>query len=59
MYKHFEIEIHDLPPISTKSARISKPITFEDLPTKDMIKNAVTIANPIMKAIILLGKIFL
>ncbi len=53
LYKHFEIEIHTLPPISTKSAKMSKPITFEDLPTKDMIKNAVTIANPIMKAIIL------
>lgn len=53
LYKHFEIEIHDLPPISTKSAKMSKPITFEDLPTKDMIKNALTIANPIMKAIIL------
>ena len=32
---------------------MSKPITFEDLPTKKIIKNAVEIANPIMKAIIL------
>ncbi|MBR6993916.1 MAG: site-specific integrase [Methanobrevibacter sp.] len=53
LYRHFEIEIHVLPPISTKSAKMSKPITFEDLPTKEMIKNAVKIANPIMKAIIL------
>ena len=53
LYRHFEIEIHELPPISTKSAKISKPITFEDLPTKDMIRQAVEIANPLMKAIIL------
>ena len=52
LYRHFEIEIHELPPISTKSF-MSKPITFEDLPTKEIIKDAVEIANPIMKAIIL------
>ena len=53
LYRHFEIEVHDLPPISTKSAKMSKPITFEDLPTKKIIKEAVEISNPIMKAIIL------
>ena len=53
LYRHFEIEIHDLPLISTKSAKMSKPVTFDDLPTKEMIRNAVEIANPIMKAIIL------
>ena len=53
LYNHFEIEIHKLPPLSTKSGNIPKPITFEDLPTKEIIRNAVKIANPIMKAIIL------
>ena len=53
LYTHFEIEIHKLPPVSTKSSRMSKPITFEDLPTKEIIKQAVEIANPIMRAIIL------
>ena len=53
LYRHYEIEIHDLPPISTKSAKMSKPITFEDLPTKEIIKGAIKISNPIMKAIIL------
>ncbi len=53
LYRHYEIEIHDLPSISTKSARMSKPITFEDLPTKKIIKNAIEISNPLMKAIIL------
>ena len=53
LYRHFEIETHKLPPNSTKSVKRSKPIIFEDLPTKEIIKNAVEIANPIMKAIIL------
>ena len=53
LYRHYEIEIHGLPPISTKSAKMSKPITFEDLPTKEIIKSAIKISNPIMKAIIL------
>jgi len=53
IYRHFEIEIHNIPPISTKSAKMSQPITFEDLPTKEIIKHAVEISNPIMKAIIL------
>lgn len=53
LYKHFEIEIHHLPTISIKSCNQPKPITFEDLPTKEIIKSAVEIANPVMKAVIL------
>ena len=53
LYNHFEIEVHKLPPLSTKSGNVPKPINFEDLPTKEIIRNAVEIANPIMKAIIL------
>lgn len=53
LYKHFEIEIHELPKMSIKSCKQSKPITFEDLPTKEMIRSAVEIANPVMRAMIL------
>ena len=53
LYHHFEIEIHNLPPLSTKSGNIPKPITYEDLPTKEIIKNAIKISNPLMKSIIL------
>lgn len=53
LYRHYEIEIHNLPQISTKSVKMSRPIIFEDLPTKKIIHDAVKIANPIMKAIIL------
>lgn len=53
IYRHFEIEIHNLPPINLKNTNKLKPIMFEDLPTNKIIKDAVKIANPIMKAIIL------
>ena len=53
LYTHFEIEIHKLPPISHKSGNFSEPITFEDLPTKNIIKNALKLSNPLMRAIIL------
>lgn len=53
LYKHFEIEIHELPKLSLKSCKQSKPIVFEDLPTKEIIHCAIEIANPVMKAIIL------
>lgn len=53
LYRHFEIEIHQLPKLSVKSCKQSKPITFEDLPTKEIIRNAFEIANPVMRALIL------
>ena len=53
LYTHFEIEVYKLPSLSTKSSNMSKPITFEDLPTKKIIRDAFNISNPIMKAIIL------
>ena len=53
IYMHFEIEIHKLPPMNIKNTNKLRPIMFEDLPTKEIIKDAVNITNPIMKAIIL------
>lgn len=53
LYRHFEIEIHELPYMSNNSGNIPKPITFEDLPTKKIIKNAINMANPMMRCIIL------
>lgn len=53
IYRHFEIEIHNLPPINHKNTNELRPVMFEDLPTNKIINDAVNIANPIMKAIIL------
>ncbi len=53
IYRHFEIEIHNLPKINLKNTNELRPVMFEDLPTKEIIQDALNIANPIMKAIIL------
>lgn len=52
-YKHFEIEIHDLPQISKKNINQNPPINYKDLPTKEDIKNSLKYANPVMRAVIL------
>ena len=52
-YKHYEIEIHDLPAVNRKNIKLSEPLKFKDLPDKELIKKALKIANPLMRAIIL------
>lgn len=38
-YKHYEIEIHDLPTLNRKNIKLSEPLKFKDLPDKELIKN--------------------
>ncbi|MBR0370632.1 MAG: site-specific integrase [Methanobrevibacter sp.] len=51
-YRHFEIEIHPLPPISNKNID-DVVISFKDLPDKEIIKKALKISAPLMRSIIL------
>lgn len=53
IYKHYEIEIHDLPFFSDKNVIQNDPISYDDLPTKEIIKEALKLADPQMRAIIL------
>ena len=53
IYQFYEIEIGDLPPLNLKNVNTPEPINYVDLPTKDIIKKALKIADPRMKAIIL------
>lgn len=53
LYRHYEIEIHQLPPYSMKNVNQNKPITFKDLPDAEVIKQALDISNPRMRAMIL------
>ena len=54
IYKYHEIEIQALPRILQKSYPHTTPlITYEDLPDKDIIRKALEISTPVMKAIIL------
>ena len=53
IYNHHQIEIHQLPPLNKKQAKISKPITYNDLPTKETLLKAYHISNPLMRSYIL------
>ena len=53
IYDYFEIEIHKLPKISSRSITKPTPIRYKDLPDKEVIRAALEIASPLMKAIIL------
>lgn len=51
-YKHFEIEIHNLPSYNIKNDDTVK-VSFRDLPDVEIIKKALNISNPLMKSLIL------
>ena len=53
IYRYYEIELFELPPINKKAANTSAPIQFEDLPDKEIIRKAVDVATPTIKPIIL------
>lgn len=52
IYRHYEIELYKLPPISGKQGEETH-IQFKDLPDKEIIREALKLARPIHKAIIL------
>lgn len=53
IYTHYEIEIPELPKLSQKNFNQPTPITFHDLPDRDILSIAYEISNPVMRAIIL------
>ena len=50
LYLHFDIEIHKLP--SIKSEDKEPPITYKDLPTQVILKKALSISMPMIRALI-------
>ncbi len=52
-YRTYEIEIPPLPKINTKRLMEYPPVYFKDLPDKEIIKEALNISTPQVKAIIL------
>lgn len=52
-YKFYDIEIYSLPKINQKSIQKLQPIYYSDLSDKEIIREAVNIATPVMKAAIL------
>lgn len=53
LYRHYDIEIHALPSQSRKNYIESPPITFGDLPDKNIIRKALRRSDIKMKAITL------
>lgn len=52
LYRYYEIEIPDIPNINKKAVNTPEPITFKDLPDKEVIRQAINIATAQMKPII-------
>jgi len=52
-YRHHEIEIHSLPKLNEKNSIVIEPITYADLPDKEIIRKAVEMSEPLMRALIL------
>lgn len=52
-YTHNDIEIGKLPALNLKNAKITQPITYNDLPTREIIRDAVNLCNPLWRSIIL------
>ena len=53
IYYYYEISIGKLPHVDPKSYRKLQPITFKDLPDKEVIRAVLEISGPLMKALIL------
>ena len=53
IYNYYEIELQPLPKIDTRRLKQSPPISYKDLPDKDVIRAALNIASPVMKPLIL------
>lgn len=52
-YRHFEITIPPLPYYSTKGLKRTPPINYNDLPDRQILSECLTIASPLVRAIIL------
>ena len=53
IYNHYEIEIPRIPKLNEKHVKDYEPIYYDDLPTKELIREALKISKPNMKAVIL------
>lgn len=53
LYRHCEIELPNIPKLNERHVRDYEPIYYDDLPTKELIQEALNISKPNMKAVIL------
>ena len=53
IYKFYEIEVHPLPYLSNRNVSLPAPLTYNDLPSKEVLDHAIQLSSPLLKAIIL------
>ena len=53
VYRHFEITIPPLPYYSTKHAKHTPPINYNDLPDREILTNCLSVSSPLVRALIL------
>ena len=53
VYRYYEIQVQPLPYISTKQAKMNTPLTYNDIPTREIISQALGLTNPLLTSIIL------
>ena len=53
LFRHNRIVIGELPYFSTKQVRKAEVIDYEDLPNREMLKKAIEVKNPLLKAMTL------
>ena len=53
IYRYYDIEIYKLPKLNHKAIKKFRPLNFKDLPDKAVIREAINICSPLMKALIL------
>lgn len=52
-YRHYDIEIHELPKFNTRNVKNTPPIQFKDIPDKEVIRSAIEVPPAVMKPLIL------
>ena len=53
VYRYYDIEVLDLPYVSFKNANLPVPLTYNDIPTKEILDKAIQLSSPLLKAVIL------
>lgn len=52
-FRHYNIRLGELPYFSTKQVKKSEEIDYEDLPNREMLRKAIEMKNPLLKALTL------
>ena len=50
VFRHYGVDIGELPYASTKQVRKSEQIDYEDLPNRQVLKKCIELKNPLLKA---------